>query len=78
MVFVGLNYRVGPYGFLAGEKVRDDGDLNAGLLDQRQALKWVQNHITKVSCAHRVGILLSLVIYFLVRRRSRTCRARRG
>ena len=51
MVFVGLNYRVGPFGFLASEKVREDGDLNVGLLDQREALKWVQKHITKVSCA---------------------------
>ncbi|KIJ51870.1 hypothetical protein M422DRAFT_26556 [Sphaerobolus stellatus SS14] len=45
MIFVALNYRVGPYGFLASEKVRRDGDLNAGLLDQRFALEWVQEHI---------------------------------
>ncbi|KAF8515628.1 Alpha/Beta hydrolase protein [Gautieria morchelliformis] len=29
------------------EKVRQDGDLNSGLLDQRKALEWVQEHITK-------------------------------
>jgi acetylcholinesterase len=45
MVFVNINYRVGPFGFLSSEKVREDGDLNAGLLDQRQALEWVQEHI---------------------------------
>ena len=49
MVFVSINYRVGPFGFLASQRVRDDGDLNVVLLDQRQALEWVQKHITKVS-----------------------------
>ncbi|KAF8515626.1 Alpha/Beta hydrolase protein, partial [Gautieria morchelliformis] len=44
---VNINYRVGPFGFLASEKVRQGGDLNAGLLDQRQALEWVQEHIAK-------------------------------
>jgi carboxylesterase type B len=42
---VNFNYRVGPYGFLASEKVRGNGDLNAGLLDERMAFKWVQEHI---------------------------------
>lgn len=46
---VNFNYRVGPFGFLASEKVRSNGDLNAGLLDQRKALQWVQKYITKVS-----------------------------
>jgi len=35
MVFVQINYRVGAFGFLASEKIRSNGDLNAGLLDQR-------------------------------------------
>lgn len=38
MVFVQINYRVGAFGFLASEKIREDGDLNVGLLDQRKAL----------------------------------------
>ena len=46
MVFVEFNYRVGLWGFLASEKVRDDGDLNVGLLDQRAAMKWVQKYIS--------------------------------
>ncbi|KIJ51869.1 hypothetical protein M422DRAFT_776444 [Sphaerobolus stellatus SS14] len=46
MIWVGLNYRVGPFGFLTSEKVRANGDLNAGFLDQRMALEWVQQHIT--------------------------------
>ncbi|KAI5799351.1 triacylglycerol lipase-like protein [Pyronema domesticum] len=45
VVVVNFNYRTGAYGFLASEKVRKDGDLNAGLLDMRMALKWVQKHI---------------------------------
>ncbi|TVY42441.1 Lipase, partial [Lachnellula occidentalis] len=44
-VVVTVNYRVGPYGFLASREVQEDGDLNAGLLDQRRALHWVQEHI---------------------------------
>ncbi|KAI4601414.1 hypothetical protein KJ359_011543 [Pestalotiopsis sp. 9143b] len=47
MVFVNFNYRVGLYGFLAGERVRADGDLNAGLLDQRMMMQWVQDHISE-------------------------------
>ncbi|OQD98597.1 hypothetical protein PENVUL_c070G06835 [Penicillium vulpinum] len=47
IVFVNFNYRVGVLGFLASEHVRKNGDLNAGLLDQRKALHWVQKHIRK-------------------------------
>ncbi|KAL2357403.1 triacylglycerol lipase-like protein [Cryomyces antarcticus] len=47
MVVVNFNYRVGPFGFLASEKVRKNGDLNVGLLDQRKALQWVKQYISK-------------------------------
>ena len=47
IIFVNLNYRVGALGFLASEEIRQDGALNAGLLDQRKALLWVQQHIRK-------------------------------
>ncbi|PLB49882.1 alpha/beta-hydrolase [Aspergillus steynii IBT 23096] len=47
IVFVTLNYRVGALGFLSSETVRENGDLNVGLLDQRMALRWVQEHISK-------------------------------
>lgn len=46
IVFVNFNYRVGALGFLASEAVRQDGDLNVGLLDQRKALSWVQQYIS--------------------------------
>ncbi|KAJ5691794.1 hypothetical protein N7462_001217 [Penicillium macrosclerotiorum] len=45
IVFVNFNYRVGALGFLASEQVREDGDLNVGLLDQRKLLHWVQQYI---------------------------------
>jgi acetylcholinesterase len=44
-VLVNFGYRVGSYGFLASEKVRENGDLNVGLLDERAAFKWIQQHI---------------------------------
>ncbi|PTD10342.1 hypothetical protein HYE67_007195 [Fusarium culmorum] len=45
IIYVNFNYRVGMFGFLAGKEIKEDGDLNAGLLDQRFLLKWVQEHI---------------------------------
>ncbi|KAF9018592.1 cephalosporin esterase [Hymenopellis radicata] len=42
-----IQYRLGLFGFLAGQAVKDDGALNAGLLDQQYALRWVQTHIEK-------------------------------
>ncbi|KAJ5081997.1 hypothetical protein N7532_011040 [Penicillium argentinense] len=47
IVVVTFNYRVGPYGFLAGEEVEKGGSLNNGLKDQIKALQWVQKHISK-------------------------------
>lgn len=49
IVFVNFNYRVGALGFLAGQAVRDNGDLNAGLLDQRKVMHWVKDNIDQVS-----------------------------
>lgn len=45
MIFVALNYRLGALGFLAGPEVQNDGSLNAGLLDQRLAIEWIQQNI---------------------------------
>lgn len=48
IVVVTFNYRVGPYGFLAGEEIKKGGSINNGLKDQIKALEWVQKHISKV------------------------------
>ncbi|KAF8969096.1 Alpha/Beta hydrolase protein [Flammula alnicola] len=47
VIAVVIQYRLGLFGFLSGQKVKDGGALNAGLLDQQFALKWVQQHIGK-------------------------------
>ncbi|KAL6790825.1 alpha/beta-hydrolase [Trichoderma sp. SZMC 28012] len=45
LVFVALNYRLGAVGFLGGPDVEKNGNLNAGLLDQKFALQWIQDNI---------------------------------
>lgn len=45
VVFVTLNYRVGPIGFLSLKDPELDIPGNAGLKDQVFALKWVQKNI---------------------------------
>ncbi|KAL2818016.1 Alpha/Beta hydrolase protein [Aspergillus granulosus] len=55
LIVVSINYRLGAFGFLAGEPLRGEGNgtcttrtsavFNAGLHDQRAALKWVQSYI---------------------------------
>ncbi|KAF5360983.1 hypothetical protein D9756_005140 [Leucocoprinus leucothites] len=47
VVSVVIQYRLGVFGFLSGQKIHDGGVLNAGLLDQQFALEWVQRHISK-------------------------------
>ncbi|KAL4263890.1 Carboxylic ester hydrolase [Pleurotus pulmonarius] len=47
VVAVIIQYRLGVFGFLAGSQVKANGALNAGLLDQEFALKWIQKHISK-------------------------------
>ncbi|MBB4613468.1 carboxylesterase/lipase family protein [Novosphingobium taihuense] len=50
-VFVNLNYRVGPLGFLATPELRaespDGASGNYGLLDQIAALRWVKANIAR-------------------------------
>jgi carboxylesterase type B len=46
-IFVSINYRLGAFGSISGPTLQEDGVANAGLLDQRLALEWVQQHIHK-------------------------------
>ena len=45
IVFVSMNYRVGPLGFPQGPEAVQRGALNLGLHDQWAALEWVQINI---------------------------------
>ncbi|KAJ5519882.1 CAZyme family CE10 [Penicillium fimorum] len=46
-ISVMIQYRLGAFGFLSSEGVHNYGKTNAGLLDMRFALEWVQQHIEK-------------------------------
>jgi carboxylesterase type B len=59
LIVVTFNYRVGVHGFLASKEVKKDGNPNAGLLDQRKVLQWVQKNI------HLVGQISSYGVYVL-------------
>lgn len=45
MIYVSIQYRLGIFGFLGSSAIADNGVLNAGLLDQRAALDWIQRNI---------------------------------
>ena len=47
IIVISFNYRVSLYGFLASTEIQTGGSLNNGLLDQRKALQWVRNFISK-------------------------------
>jgi carboxylesterase type B len=40
-----MNYRLGVWGFLNTPVIHAEGSSNAGLLDQRLGLRWVQENI---------------------------------
>ncbi|GKZ35832.1 hypothetical protein AbraIFM66950_006630 [Aspergillus brasiliensis] len=45
VIFVAMNYRLGIFGFASSHALHESDSLNAGLLDQRLALWWIQDHI---------------------------------
>ncbi|KAF2157482.1 alpha/beta-hydrolase, partial [Myriangium duriaei CBS 260.36] len=47
IIYVTIQYRLNAFGFLSSPEVRANGDANAGLLDQRAALDWVQRNIAR-------------------------------
>lgn len=52
MIYVSIQYRLGTFGFLGGSEIRDNCAQNAGLLDQRAALDWVQRNIRSFGANH--------------------------
>ncbi|OCL09389.1 carboxylesterase family protein [Glonium stellatum] len=46
-ITVVIQYRLGAFGFLASDDVKNYGTLNAGLLDMNFALQWVHKYIQK-------------------------------
>ena len=42
---VSINYRLGVWGFLQNPAILQEGSSNAGLLDQRMAMRWLQENI---------------------------------
>ncbi|KAK0470485.1 Alpha/Beta hydrolase protein [Armillaria novae-zelandiae] len=45
-IYASLQYRLGQFGFLGGSRLKANGALNAGLLDQRAALRWLRKYIS--------------------------------
>ncbi|PNH36958.1 hypothetical protein VD0004_g9814 [Verticillium dahliae] len=45
VIAVAMNYRLNMYGFLQTPQLLAEGSSNAGLLDQRLALRWIQENI---------------------------------
>ncbi|KAL5044217.1 hypothetical protein BDW71DRAFT_186264 [Aspergillus fruticulosus] len=45
LIYVGINYRLGLFGFATSEALIEKRDTNAGLRDQRLALEWVRDNI---------------------------------
>ena len=45
IIAVSLNYRLGMWGFLQTPALLAEGSSNAGFLDQRMALRWIQDNI---------------------------------
>ncbi|RAH75331.1 alpha/beta-hydrolase [Aspergillus aculeatinus CBS 121060] len=45
LIYVGINYRLGIFGFATSKAMIETKQTNAGLRDQRVALQWVQDHI---------------------------------
>ncbi|KAI4179946.1 MAG: hypothetical protein L6R41_007554 [Letrouitia leprolyta] len=45
IIFVGINYRLGIYGYATSRALIDKKHANNGLKDQRAAFEWVKNNI---------------------------------
>ncbi|KAK7029558.1 hypothetical protein VNI00_014435 [Paramarasmius palmivorus] len=45
VIYVGMNYRLNGFGFLASQEIKGAGVGNLGLQDQREAFRWIQKYI---------------------------------
>jgi carboxylesterase type B len=45
VIFVGVNYRLGLFGFAASGALKKEKSMNNGLRDQRAALEWIKSNI---------------------------------
>jgi carboxylesterase type B len=45
IIYVGINYRLNGFGFLASSALAGTNNVNLGLYDQELALQWVQSNI---------------------------------
>ncbi|KAF8637278.1 hypothetical protein AX17_002931 [Amanita inopinata Kibby_2008] len=73
IVYVSLNYRLGGFGFLGGDVVKEAGLGNLGLRDQRLALRWIQKYISafggdpnKVTLWGQSGGAVSVAMHMII------------
>ncbi|KAF1935223.1 alpha/beta-hydrolase [Clathrospora elynae] len=45
VIGISINYRMAAFGFIYSKEIKDTGNQNLGLRDQRLALQWVNRHI---------------------------------
>ncbi|CDO75771.1 hypothetical protein BN946_scf185039.g7 [Trametes cinnabarina] len=46
IIYVNINYRLGAFGSLGGQEIKEAGVGNLGLQDQRVALRWIKQYIS--------------------------------
>ncbi|RAL14231.1 alpha/beta-hydrolase [Aspergillus homomorphus CBS 101889] len=57
LIYVGINYRLGLFGFATSKAMVNTKQTNAGLRDQRAALQWVRDHIEAFGGDSNRGII---------------------
>lgn len=71
---VSIAYRLGPFGFLNGDRIVKEGSTNIGLKDQRLALQWINQNIAgfggqsiyllnQCTCSYQTGDAAKVTIW---------------